>query len=166
MHTRTALGLLVAFALGAAAHAARTEPPAVLDALFGDERTTVALHALETRATLGAGEIQRVVEIGRDAASSHHVVAIRDQEVPHRHDHHDLLVVVLEGHGTMRLGDEERPVGRGSILWIPRGTVHAFRNTSETPAFAYAVYLPAFDGSDRVAVDGSAPALPGGARGR
>lgn len=164
MHHRTALGLLIGFALAAAAHAAQTPPPAVLDALFGTRRMTVALAALETRATLGAGESQRVVEIGRDAASSHHVVAIRDAEVPHRHDRHDLLVVVLEGHGVMRLGDEEAPVGQGSILWIPRGTVHAFRNTSEAPAVAYAVYLPPFDGTDRVVVDSSA--LPGGAEGR
>jgi mannose-6-phosphate isomerase-like protein (cupin superfamily) len=166
MHFRTAIGLLIAFALGAAAHAAQAPPPAVLDALFGDTRTTVPLAALATRATLGAGESQRVVEIARDAASSHHVVAIRDAELPHRHDHHDLLVVVLEGHGAMRIGDEERPVGQGSILWIPRGTVHAFRNTSGAPAFAYAIYLPPFDGSDRVAVDASGAALPGGAAGR
>ena len=156
MHPRIALGLLVAFGVGVAAHAAQTPPPAVFDALLGDERMTVALEALETRAVLGAGESQRVVEVGRDGASSHHVVAIRDREVPHRHDRHDLLVVMLEGHGAMRamrLGDEEKPVGQGSILWVPRGTVHAFRNTSGAPAVAYAVYLPPFDGTDRVTVD-------------
>ena len=153
MHPRTAFGLLVAFGVGVAAHAAQTPPPAVLDALLGEERMTVALEALETRAVLGAGESQRVVEVGRDAASSHHVVAIRDREVPHRHDRHDLLVVMLEGHGAMRLGDEERPVGQGSILWVPRGTVHAFRNTSDAPAVAYALYLPPFDSTDRTTVD-------------
>ncbi len=153
MHQRSALALVVAFTVGIAAHAAQTPPPAVLDALLGDKRMTVALEALETRAVLGAGESQRVVEVGRDGASSHHVVAIRDREVPHRHDRHDLLVVMLEGHGAMRLGDEEKPVGQGSILWVPRGTVHAFRNTSGAPAVAYAVYLPPFDGTDRVTVD-------------
>jgi len=150
MRRRTALGLLVALGVGVAAHAAQTPPPAVLDALLGDERMTVALEALETRAVLGAGESQRVVEVARDGASSHHVVAIRDREVPHRHDRHDLLVVMLEGYGAMRLGDEERPVGQGSILWVPRGTVHAFRNTSDAPAVAYAVYLPPFDSTDRI----------------
>ena len=52
----------------------------------------------------------------------------------------------------MRLGNEERPVGEGSILYVPRGTVHAFRNAAEQPAVAYAVYAPAFDGQDRVEV--------------
>ena len=54
--------------------------------------------------------------------------------------------------GTERIGDEERPVGEGSVLYVPRGTVHAFRNTSGDVAFAYAIYVPAFDGRDRVEV--------------
>ena len=139
------IGLLAALLLGAQA-----EPPAVLDALFGDERRSVALEALETRALLGPGENQRVVEIGRDEHTSHHGVAIRDRETPHRHDRHDLTVVMLEGWGAMRIGDEERRVGRGSILYVPRGAVHAFRNLSDEPAVAYAVYTPAFDGKDRI----------------
>jgi mannose-6-phosphate isomerase-like protein (cupin superfamily) len=49
----------------------------------------------------------------------------------------------------MRLGADERPVGEGSILYVPRGTVHAFRNATAEPALAYAVYAPAFDGKDR-----------------
>ena len=139
------IGLLVSLLLGAEA-----EPPAVLDALFGEERRNVALEALETRALLGPGENQRVVEIARDAHTSHHVVSIRDRETPHRHDRHDLTVVILEGWGAMRIGDEERRVGQGSILYVPRGTVHAFRNLSDAPATAYAIYSPAFDGKDRV----------------
>lgn len=129
---------------------AEGEPPAVLDARFGQNRETVALEALETRALLGPGENQRVVEIGRDAHTSHHVVSIRDRETPHRHDRHDLTVVILEGWGTMKIGEEERRVGQGSIVYVPRGTAHAFRNLSDAPAVAYAVYSPAFDGKDRV----------------
>ncbi len=56
---------------------------------------------------------------------------------------------LLEGHGVMRLGDE----GQGSILWVPKGNVHTFRNESRAPAIAYAVYVPAFDGEDRVVVE-------------
>ena len=91
-----------------------------------------------------------MIELARDANTSQHLVAIRAQEVPHRHDHHDLLVVMLRGHGRMRIGADEREVGEGSILYVPRGSVHAFRNESPEPAVAFAVYLPAFDGRDRV----------------
>jgi mannose-6-phosphate isomerase-like protein (cupin superfamily) len=62
-------------------------------------------------------------------------------------------VVILRGHGSMLLGDQERPVGLDSIVYVPRGTTHAFRNSSGEPAIAYAVYTPAFDGRDRTPVD-------------
>ncbi len=56
---------------------------------------------------------------------------------------------ILQGHGRMRIGSEDRAVGQGSILYVPRATVHAFRNLSDAPAAAYAAYAPAFDGQDR-----------------
>ena len=147
-HALAALAILAAAAGGALA-AAPAAPP-VLDALFPGGRQTLAFEQLAARAALGPGEDIRVEELARDGATSHHVVAIRDRETPHRHDRHDLLVVMIEGHGFMLLGDAERPVGQGSILYVPRGTLHAFRNASDSPAVAYVVYLPAFDGRDRV----------------
>jgi len=125
-------------------------PPAVLDALFPNGRETVSLAALAERVKLAPGEDFRVIELARDTQTSQHLVAIRRAEIPHRHDRHALLVVMLRGHGRMRIGAEERPVGEGSILYVPQGAVHAFRNESPEPAVAYAVYLPAFDGRDRV----------------
>ncbi len=142
-----------ALLLAATVHAAEADPPAVLDAVFGGKRQTLALEALEARPALGPGESFRAVEIARDATSSHHVVAIRDGETPHRHDEHDLLVYLLEGHGVMQLGEASRRVGQGSILWVPRGTVHAFRNAANDPAVAYIVYFPPFDAKDRILED-------------
>lgn len=126
------------------------DAPPVVDALLAGGRLTQPLAALIERAELPDGQMFKIVEVGRDAASSHHVVAIRDRESPHRHDTHDLFVVMLRGHGTMRLGDATRPVGEGSILYVPRATVHAFTNLSAEPAIAYAIYFPPFDGKDRV----------------
>ena len=125
-------------------------PPAVLDALYPSGRETVPLASLPGRVKLAPGEDFKVVELARDAGTSQHLVAIRTAEVPHRHDRHDLLVVMLRGHGRMRIGSEERPVGDGSILYIPRGAIHAFRNEAPEPAVAFAIYVPPFDGRDRV----------------
>jgi mannose-6-phosphate isomerase-like protein (cupin superfamily) len=153
---RRALCLALAFSLLAACSDAGREPgaePAVLDALWPEGRATVPLAELATRAPLAPDQDFRAVEIARDAATSHHVVSIRTVEVPHRHERHDLLVVLLKGFGTMQLGDEVRTLGEGSILYIPRGTPHSFANHSEAAAVAYAVYLPAFDGTDRVLID-------------
>lgn len=138
-------------ALPAAAEESRRPPmPAVLDAVLSGGRLTESLEFLAERAPLASGVDLRVVEVGRDARSSHHVVSIRTAEEPHRHDRHDLLVVMVRGEGSLRIGNEARAVGEGSILWIPRGTAHAFTNRSDAPAVAYAVYLPPFDGEDRV----------------
>lgn len=143
---------LAALGLLTRAVAAGEAPPPVLDALYPSGRMTLPLAELASRVTLAPGEELRIVELARDANTSQHLVAIRTQEAPHRHDRHALLVVILRGHGRMRIGDEEREVGEGSIVYIPRGSVHAFRNTTTEPAVSYAVYAPAFDGSDRVTV--------------
>ncbi len=129
------------------------EPAAVFDGLFPEGRISLPLARLAEREKLGPDENFRISEIGRDGNSSHHLVWIRDREVPHRHDRHDLFVVILRGHGDMRLGEAARAVGPRSILYVPRGTPHAFRNLSSEPALAYALYAPAFDGTDRIVLD-------------
>ena len=151
--TLAAITLLLASGLLAACAGVGQPTPAVLDALWPEGRATLELAQLATRATLAPDEDFRATEIARDEATSHHVVSIRRAEVPHRHDRHDLLVVILEGHGSMWLGDEERAVGVGSILYVPRGTPHRFANHAAAPAVAYAVYFPAFDAADRIRVD-------------
>jgi mannose-6-phosphate isomerase-like protein (cupin superfamily) len=145
--------LLLGAAAGPGGSSGAARAPAMLDAVFPDGRRSEALAALAASSPLADGEDFRVSEIGRDAHTSHHLVWIRDREQPHRHDRHDLFVVILRGHGAMRLGAEERPVGEGSILYVPRGTPHAFRNAGAEVAVAYAVYAPAFDGADRVPAD-------------
>lgn len=129
------------------------DPPALLDALIGNERVSAPLAELAARIPLADGEDFRVEEIGRDAHTSHHLVAIRKAETPHRHDRHDLWVVILRGQGSWLLGGEVREAGEGSIFYVPRGTLHAFRNASRRPAIAYAIYAPAFDGKDRVTAE-------------
>jgi len=155
---RAGRGALAALALALVAPAGEqapgaAPPPPVLDAWFPDGRRSEALAALAASEPLAESEDFRVRQLGRDAYSSHHLVWIRDREQPHRHDRHDLVVVILRGWGAMRLGGEERPVGEGSILYVPRGTAHAFRNQSPDVAVAYAVYAPAYDPADRVPTD-------------
>jgi mannose-6-phosphate isomerase-like protein (cupin superfamily) len=153
---RLGLGILFFAAASmcvAAASARGDAAPAVLDAATPTGRITLPLAQLAAQEGLAPGEDFKIRELFRDAGTSQHVVWIRDREQPHRHDRHDLVVVILKGEGFMRLGDEERAVGVGSILYVPRGMVHAFRNTANEPAAAYAIYTPAFDGKDREPVE-------------
>jgi len=149
--TVRALALASAAWLGLAA-TAQAPAPAV-DALVSGARLHLDLAELAAREPLASDEDFRVRELARDAHTSHHLVWIRKAEAPHRHDQHDLFVVILRGYGTMLLENETRPVGEGSILYVPRGTPHAFTNQSGAPAVAYAIYSPPFDGKDRVAPD-------------
>ena len=151
MRNRRALPLTLAICAGLVA--AAPDPAATVDALIGAERVRIPLTTLADRVPLAADQDFRVLELGRDAGTSHHLVAIRTAETPHRHDHHDLLVVVVRGHGKMQIGDAALPAGQGSVLYVPRGAVHAFANQSGAPAVAYAVYSPPFDGKDRVDVE-------------
>lgn len=54
------------------------------------------------------------------------------------HSHHveDELFVILEGHGTYRLGDKRYPIGPGDVLGAPAGgaeTAHQIINTGTVP---------------------------------
>jgi mannose-6-phosphate isomerase-like protein (cupin superfamily) len=150
MRNQRALARALALSLLLVAAAPATDPAATVDALLGAERVRLPLAALAERAPLAPEQDFRVVEIGRDATTSHHVVAIRTAETPHRHDRHELLVMIVRGHGTMQIGDAALPVGEGSLLYVPRGAVHAFVNQSGAPSVAYVIYSPPFDGVDRV----------------
>jgi mannose-6-phosphate isomerase-like protein (cupin superfamily) len=132
------------------AGATETATAPTVNALLGTQRVHMPLEALADRAPLAPDQDFRVVELGRDAGTSHHVVAIRKAEKPHRHDRHDLLVLVVRGYGSMRIGDATLPVSEGSLIYVPRGAVHAFTNASAWPAVSYAIYSPPFDGTDRV----------------
>jgi glycosyltransferase involved in cell wall biosynthesis/quercetin dioxygenase-like cupin family protein len=133
----------------------------VLDALLGHARNTRELAALAESATLAPDQAIAVRELGRDPAASQHLVTIRAAETAHRHDRHAIAVVLLRGHGSMLIGEEERRVGPGSILYVPRATRHAFRNESAAPAVAFVMYIPPLEWVDRVEdpLPASEPAL-------
>lgn len=150
------LPVLVAIALPLAAcmGAPPAKPQPTLDARFAAGRRTERLAALAAQMQVPEGENIRVVEVARDADTSHHLVGVRDREPYHRHDKSALLAVVLSGRGRMRIDGVEQPVDAGSVLYVPRGTPHAFINgDTENPAVAYVVFSPPFDGADRVPVE-------------
>lgn len=98
------------------------------------------------------GEILRIVDAGRSESLSNHIVIVRSRELPHRHNRHDSTITILEGRGTMVIGKEKRRVNAGSVLFIPRGTVHHYTNESKKPSVALVVFAPPFDGQDREVV--------------
>jgi mannose-6-phosphate isomerase-like protein (cupin superfamily) len=93
-----------------------------------------------------------VTVLHHDSLSSSFIICIPRSVAPHLHRHHTEHVVVLEGAGTMLLGDARFTIAAGDALVIPAGTVHAVTRTSEQPLRVISIQSPRFDGSDRVPV--------------
>jgi quercetin dioxygenase-like cupin family protein len=84
---------------------------------------------------------------------------------PHIHTREDEFFYVLDGTFEIRIGDEIHALGPGGFAYVPRGTVHNFRNTAETASRILVGFTPAgiegfFRESGRPATDdGPAPPL-------
>ncbi len=118
----------------------------------GDSGKGTTLEAWQKKHPLAANQEIRLDEVSRGDSSSAHIVQVRKEEPLHIHQNHDLLVVILKGRGILTLEKRRLEVKPGAILSIPRGIPHSFVNQGSDPAVAFAVFMPAFDGKDRVLV--------------
>ena len=69
---------------------------------------------------------------------------------PHRHPRTEEIYYVLEGHGSMRVGDETRAVGPGDAIAIPPGALHQIRNTGSVVLKFLCCCAPAYEDEDTV----------------
>ena len=82
---------------------------------------------------------------------------------PHIHTREDEFFYVLDGSFEIRVGEAVHALGPGGYAYVPRGTVHNFRNTAETPSRILVGFTPSgiegfFRESGRPAADdGPAP---------
>ena len=51
----------------------------------------------------------------------------------HVHDHHEEVIIVLEGDGTVTLAGEAHPMRAGTILYLAPGSRHQFINQCKIP---------------------------------
>src|SRR5215218_966276 len=92
------------------------------------------------------------------------LTAPRGGPPPHIHTREDEFFHVLDGTFEIRIGDEVHALGPGGFAYVPRGTVHNFRNTAETPSRILVGFTPGgmdgfFHESGRPATD-NGPAPP------
>jgi mannose-6-phosphate isomerase-like protein (cupin superfamily) len=84
---------------------------------------------------------------------------------PHVHSREDEFFYVIDGTFEIRIADRLHAVGPGGFAYVPRGTVHNFRNTAGTPSRILVGFTPSgIEGflreSGRPATDaGPAPAV-------
>jgi mannose-6-phosphate isomerase-like protein (cupin superfamily) len=75
-----------------------------------------------------------------------------EQGTGHTHDEIEELYLVASGELTMRLGDEIRKVGRGSVVRVAPGTPRSHRNEGDEPVELWA-FSPKREGDPGSKID-------------
>ena len=70
------------------------------------------------------------------------VIAPGDGPPAHIHEAQDESWYVLEGTLRFRLGEERADARAGSFVFVPRGTVHCFKNVGDGPARILVIFNP------------------------
>ncbi|MEW6271068.1 MAG: cupin domain-containing protein [Thermodesulfobacteriota bacterium] len=91
-----------------------------------------------------------VTEVLRGASASVNVWQITEAMPAHLHREHEEVIVVRSGRARAQIGDETVELGPGDAVLVPRDTVHGARAIGEQPMVGFSVFVPAFDGKDRV----------------
>src|SRR5829696_9340673 len=71
-------------------------------------------------------------------------VAPGHRQRPHEHPSEQVYVITA-GSGRMLVGEEERQVGSGNLIYVPPGAVHGIENTSEEVLTYISAATPALD---------------------
>lgn len=69
---------------------------------------------------------------------------------PHHHRQLEEIYYIVAGRGVMQVGEEERDVGAGDAVYIPRGHRHTLKNIGMEPMKIVLVCGPAFFTADEV----------------
>ena len=69
------------------------------------------------------GQIRPLIEEKDGAAAEVHHLEITDAKL-HYHQRTDELYYVIDGHGRMRLDDDEIELRPGVVVYVPRGVKH------------------------------------------
>ena len=91
-----------------------------------------------------------VQPLASDSLVSSFLVWVKKEVQLHRHIFHTETLLILEGTGTMTVGEETCNVGPGDFLTIRKTTPHSLSVTSEQPIKALSVQAPKFQGKDRI----------------
>lgn len=89
-------------------------------------------------------------QVNGDSLSTAFCIVIKQEVKSHKHLKHSEQVMVLEGEGQMKLGNEEFKISPGELIFIPCNTYHSVKSTGKVPLKVLSIQSPEFDGSDRV----------------
>ncbi len=87
------------------------------------------------------------------------VRAGKDRLALHRQPAHEELLVVLEGEGDFRVGDEVRHVAPGDFIFVPRGAVHGTVGADGAPLSFLSIFTPRVDLANDMVWEADRPAF-------
>ena len=92
-----------------------------------------------------------IIKVSPETGSQ--LLAMGTQEMPpgseilvHKHDHTEEILYVIEGSGTLILGDERLNVEANTTIWVPPGTWHGVENLESHMHILWFVTPPGLDG--------------------
>ena len=64
----------------------------------------------------------------------------------HTHSNAEQWYYIVSGQGIMKVGSEERLAGQGTIIFVPRNTVHSYKVVGDEPLRLLNVAMPVREG--------------------
>jgi quercetin dioxygenase-like cupin family protein len=110
---------------------------------------TPGIHTISGtgKALWGPGDMYTFLVTGEQTGGSHFamegLVPPGGGPPPHTHDNEDETLYVLEGTCSVQIGEQRLVASAGDIVFLPRGTPHAFRNEGPDTLRLILTFLPA-----------------------
>jgi len=104
-----------------------------------------AIESMSTDPSTADQPIKRMFIADGEFVSANVSILEEPGDALHTQPCHDEIVVVLEGDVDFRVGDENRRVGPGDFIFIPRNTLHGPIIEPGQRFAALSVFAPFFD---------------------
>lgn len=103
------------------------------------------LASLEVDPATLSDPVKRMFIVEGDGLTANIATGVDKGNSLHTQPQHDELLVVLEGEAEFQVGDEQRHVSPGDLIFIPRNTLHGRVRTLTERWAVLSIYAPAFD---------------------
>jgi mannose-6-phosphate isomerase-like protein (cupin superfamily) len=88
------------------------------------------------------GEFFRVLQQTERSQTAVMTIAPGEDAGPEETHRADQIIYIVEGDALVRVEDEERRAGAGSLVMIPAGARHHVHNAGRAPLFFVTIYAP------------------------
>jgi mannose-6-phosphate isomerase-like protein (cupin superfamily) len=122
----------------------------------GERRVTIRLAEQEARDATSDREFRVLFDPGAGLSGATQFVGyIPTKRAPEHYHLYDEVIYVLDGEGTLHVGDEHTPIGPGSCIHLRPELRHCLENPGPGEMRVLGVFRPAGDPSEAYLPDGS-----------